>query len=63
VNGIRPAIVLGAIPVIVGIVYFVVQESLGTPLVLDPAGALLLASLGAAMGFGVYVLVNGARDL
>jgi Flp pilus assembly protein TadB len=62
-KGTRPALVLGAIPIVVGLVYFLLQETRGTPLTLDMAGALLLVSLGAAMAFGVYVLVNGARDL
>jgi Flp pilus assembly protein TadB len=62
-KGTRAALVLGAIPVVVGIIYFLLQETRGTDLTLDTAGALLLVSLGAAMAFGVYVLVNGARDL
>jgi len=62
-SGIRQAIVLGAIPVIVGVVYFIVQEVNGSFATLDPAGVTMLVALGFAMGFGMLVILRGARDL
>ena len=59
----RAALLIGAIPIIVGIVYFALQELNGEPAVIDPGGALLLICLGIAMGFGFLVILRGARDL
>lgn len=63
VNGTRAAIVLGAIPIIVGVVYWILQQTRGTFQTTDAAGATMLVALGAAMGFGMLVLLRGARDL
>jgi hypothetical protein len=85
VSGTRQAILLGAIPVFVGIFYLVLQVGLGDGTVwvlpdgnifdaagalvakvtgtMDPAGVILLVSLGLAMGFGFLVILRGARDL
>ena len=62
-SGTRQAIVLGAIPVTVGVAYFVAQEVNGTFANLDPAGVTMLIALGLAMGFGMLVILRGARDL
>ena len=62
-SGTRAALLIGAIPVIVGIIYFVAQEAFGSEAVMDPAGALLLITLGIAMAFGFAVILRGARDL
>jgi Flp pilus assembly protein TadB len=62
-SGIRGALILGAIPVIVGIIYLLAQELLGSDAVVDPAGYVLLIALGISMGFGMFVILRGARDL
>jgi Flp pilus assembly protein TadB len=62
-NGTRGALIIGAIPIVVGIIYFLAQELFGTEAVLDPAGVLLLVCLGVAIGFGMLVILRGARDL
>jgi hypothetical protein len=62
-SGTKEALVMGAIPIIVGIVYFTLQQLSGNELVIDAAGALLLAALGMGMGFGMLVILRGARDL
>lgn len=61
--GIRPALVLGAIPVIVGIIYLLLPELSAVPAQVDAAGATMLIALGMAMGFGMLVILRGARDL
>jgi hypothetical protein len=63
VSGTRQALFLGAIPIAVGILYYVLQELNGSQSNVDPAGALMLVSLGLAMGFGMLVVLRGARDL
>jgi len=63
VSAVRIALLIGAIPIIVGVIYFVLQELNGTQSTVDPAGVLLLLSLGVAMGFGFLVILRGARDL
>ncbi len=79
-SGIRQALVLGAIPVAVGLIYLALQLALGDPTAweivglpndalafisgnTDPAGVTLLIALGLAMGFGMFVILRGARDL
>ena len=62
-SGIRGALVLGAFPVIVGVIYYVTQEMFGSEAVIDPAGFILLIALGLSMGFGMLVILRGARDL
>ena len=62
-SGIKQAVVLGAIPIIIGIIYFALQQLSGNDLVSDAGGALLLVALGMAMGFGMLVILRGARDL
>ncbi|HSM33197.1 MAG TPA: hypothetical protein VK987_03830 [Anaerolineae bacterium] len=62
-RGIGGALILGAIPVIVGIIYLLAQELLGSDAVIDPAGYILLIALGLSMGFGMLVILHGARDL
>ncbi len=61
-SGTRQAIVLGAIPVIIGIIYWVLPYVFDVD-VLDAAGATMLIALGLAMGFGFLVILRGARDL
>ena len=62
-NGTRFSIVLGAVPVIAGIVYWVLNTYFGDPKTDDAAGAAMLVALGLAMGFGSFVLLRGATDL
>jgi Flp pilus assembly protein TadB len=62
-NTTRAALLIGAIPIIVGIAYFLAQETFGSEAVIDPAGVLLLVMLGVSMGFGMLVILRGARDL
>ena len=59
----RWALILGAIPVLIGLIYLVVQEAVGVEAWIDPAGIILLVALGLAMGFGMLVILRGARDL
>ena len=59
----RWALILGAIPVVIGLIYLVVQEAVGVEAWIDPAGVILLVALGLAMGFGMLVILRGARDL
>jgi Flp pilus assembly protein TadB len=63
VNLARWALILGAIPVLIGLIYLVVQEAVGVEAWIDPAGIILLVALGLAMGFGMLVILRGARDL
>ena len=59
----RWALILGAIPVLIGLIYLVVQEAVGVEAWIDPAGIILLVALGLSMGFGMLVILRGARDL
>lgn len=59
----RALLVLGGIPVVVGIVYWTLQQARGSLETTDAAGALMLVALGAAMAFGFMVILRGARDL
>ena len=68
----RAAIIMGAIPVLVGLLYLVLQVAFGDPVDdflaglignIDPAGVILLIALGISMGFGFFVILRGARDL
>jgi hypothetical protein len=54
---------MGAIPVVIGLIYLVVQETVGVEAWIDPAGIILLVALGLSMGFGMLVILRGARDL
>ena len=58
----RAAILLGAIPIIVGLFYYFGAETLGG-YGIDAGGTTLLIALGMAMGFGMLVILRGARDL
>lgn len=60
-NGIRPALVLGGIPVLIGVIYLALFVVSGSEI--DPAGIILLVALGISMGFGLLVVLHGARDL
>lgn len=62
-SGTRQAVILGSVPVLIGIVYFAAQQLLGTKATIDAAGVTLLISLGLAIGFGMLVILRGARDL
>jgi Flp pilus assembly protein TadB len=57
------SLVLGAIPVAIGLLYLVLQEVIDVPAWIDPAGIVLLVALGLSMGFGMLVILRGARDL
>ncbi len=61
-SGIKEAIFLGAIPVVIGIIYWVLPNVMDVD-VIDAAGATMLIALGLAMGFGMLVILRGARDL
>lgn len=56
----RNAIILGAIFVVVGVVYLYVQAR---PQNIDLAGATFLVVLGIAMAFTFAVLLRGSREL
>jgi len=61
-NGVKEAIFLGAIPIVIGILYWALPYFFDVDFV-DAAGATLLISLGLAMGFGMLVILRGARDI
>jgi hypothetical protein len=56
----RVAVALGAVFVVTGIVYLVVQ---GTGATLDHAGVTMLIAVGAAMAFTLTVLLRGSGEL
>jgi hypothetical protein len=62
-SGIRTALVLGVVPVIVGAAYWLLNVASGTELTIDAAGATMLIAFGLALGFGTFVVVRGATDL
>lgn len=70
-SGTRIAIIIGVIPVIVGLIYLGLQIAFGehdwvSGLIsgtMDPAGVVMLVALGLAMAFGFAVILRGARDL
>jgi Flp pilus assembly protein TadB len=55
--------ILGAMPILVGGAYLVLQETNGTEANADRAGVTMLIALGFAMAFGFLVLLRGAKDL
>jgi hypothetical protein len=61
-SGIKEALLLGAIPVVIGILYWVLPNIFDVDFI-DAAGATMLIALGLAMGFGMLVILRGARDL
>ena len=62
-NGTRAAIILGIVPVVVGLAYLAVQVANGTDATKDMAGVTMLIALGLAMAFGFLVILRGAKDL
>jgi hypothetical protein len=62
VSGIRQALLLGAIPVVIGIIYWALPHLFQVN-VIDAVGATLLIALGLSMGFGFLVILRGARDI
>ena len=62
-SGIKQALALGALPIIVGLFYLFLPEISDAPVQVDAAGATMLIALGLAMGFGMLVILRGARDL
>ena len=62
-SGTKQALVLGAIPIAVGISYLLFQEAVGNEAVKDAAGVTMLIAFGLAIGFGFLVILRGARDL
>ena len=56
----RDALVLGAIFVVVGIIYWSCRAAVPTPT--GPAPTMLIV-LGIAMAFGFAVLLRGSREL
>jgi hypothetical protein len=63
VSSLRAALLLGGIPVVIGLIYLVLWAINGGEAVVDPAGVILLVALGLSMGFGMIVVLRGARDL
>jgi Flp pilus assembly protein TadB len=61
-SGIKEAVFLGAIPIVIGIIYWVLPNVFDVEFI-DAAGATMLIALGLAMGFGMLVILRGARDL
>ena len=56
----RSALFLGALFVVIGVVYFFVQ---GRGNELDLTGVTLLIAVGAAMGFTFLILLRGSGEL
>jgi hypothetical protein len=61
-SGTRQALALGAIPIVVGLIYYFGAEVFGGYNI-DAGGTVLLLALGLAMGFAMFVVLRGARDL
>jgi hypothetical protein len=61
-SGVKQALFLGAIPVVIGIIYWALPNLLDVDYI-DAAGATMLIALGLAIGFGMLVILRGARDL
>ncbi len=56
----RAALILAGVFVVAGLVYwFLNKDTVG----FDPAGAVMLVALGAAMGFGFWALLRGSTEL
>ena len=62
-SGIRGALILGAFPVIVAVVYVLWPMITTGAASEEAAGFVLLLALGLSMGFGMLVILRGARDL
>ena len=62
-SGVRESVLLGSIPVIVGLIYLALPLLFPEPAQVDAAGGLMLIALGLAMGFSVFVILRGARDI
>jgi hypothetical protein len=71
-SGTRIAILIGIIPIVVGLLYLGLQLAFGQDTdwisglisgTMDPAGVVMLVALGLAMAFGFAVILRGARDL
>jgi hypothetical protein len=62
-RGVRTAIIMGLLPIAIGVLYFVLNKAGGTENTIDLAGVTMLISLGLAMAFGFMVILKGARDL
>jgi hypothetical protein len=56
----RNALILGVIFIVIGVVYWYLQN---TPGVIDLTGATLLVVLGLAMAFSFAILLRGSREL
>lgn len=62
-SGIREALLLGAIPIVIGLLYMILPVVSGSTTAVDAAGGTMLIALGLAMGFGMLVILRGARDI
>jgi hypothetical protein len=62
-SGIRGALILGAFPVIVAAIYVIWPMLTTGAASEEAAGFVLLLALGLSMGFGMLVILRGARDL
>ena len=62
-SGIRGALVLGAFPIIVAAIYVIWPMLTTGAASEEAAGFVLLLALGLSMGFGMLVILRGARDL
>ncbi len=62
-SGTRAAVVLGAVPIIVALIYVVWPTIRTGAASEEAAGFVLLLALGLSMGFGMLVILRGARDL
>ena len=60
--GWRNALILGAIFVVVGVIYFFLQGPDNGP-TSDRAGVTMLILLGGAMAFSFLIILRGSREL
>ena len=56
-------VALGAVPIVIGLIYLGLQWVDDNDMRIDPAGIVLLIMLGVSMAFGMLVILRGARDL
>ncbi len=62
-SGTRGALILGAVPITIALIYVIWPTITTGAASEEAAGFVLLLALGLAMGFGMLVILRGARDL
>ncbi len=62
-SGIKQALFLGAFPIAVALLYIIWPLVATGTASEEAAGFVMLLALGLSMGFGMLVILRGARDL